>query len=84
MKKLTSLDIVVIVLSIGGTALSITTLLPALRRLRRHGRAWGRWARPVGCFPASLSNVCQSGSSRSRIRYSPYVVLFIVAARASN
>ena len=28
-------DIVAIVLSIGGTALSITTVLPALRRLRR-------------------------------------------------
>lgn len=34
-------DIVVIALSIGGTVLSITTLLPALRRLRRHWRAWG-------------------------------------------
>jgi hypothetical protein len=33
-------DLVVIVLSIGGTALSITTLMPALRRLRRHGRGW--------------------------------------------
>jgi hypothetical protein len=31
-------DIVVIVLSIGGTALSVTTLVPAWRRLRRHGR----------------------------------------------
>lgn len=31
-------DIVVIVLSIGGTALSVTTLLPAWRRLRRRGR----------------------------------------------
>ena len=36
-------DIVVIVLSIGGTALSMTTLLPALRRLRRRGRAFVRW-----------------------------------------
>jgi hypothetical protein len=59
-------DIVVIVFSIGGTALSITTILPALRRLRRNGRAWAR----------------QSGSSRRRIRYSPYVVLIIVVARA--
>jgi hypothetical protein len=32
-------DIVVIVLSIGGTVLSFTTMVPAWRRLRRHGRA---------------------------------------------
>jgi PepSY-associated TM region len=38
-------DIVVIVLSIGGTALSITTLLPAFRRLRRQARAFARWSR---------------------------------------
>jgi len=31
-------DIVVIVLSIGGTVLSVTTLLPALRRLRRRSQ----------------------------------------------
>jgi hypothetical protein len=31
-------DAIVIALSVGGTALSITTLLPAWRRLRRHGR----------------------------------------------
>jgi hypothetical protein len=31
-------DAVVILLSIGGTALSVTTLVPALRRLRRHAR----------------------------------------------
>jgi hypothetical protein len=36
-------DVVVIVLSLGGLALSSTTLLPALRRLRRHARAIGRW-----------------------------------------
>jgi len=36
-------DIVVIVLSIGGTALSVTTLLPTLRRLRRRERAFVRW-----------------------------------------
>ena len=31
-------DAVVIVLSLGGLALSVTTLMPAWRRLRRHGR----------------------------------------------
>ena len=31
-------DVVVIVLSIGGLALSATTLVPAWRRLRRHAR----------------------------------------------
>jgi len=36
-------DIVVIVLSIGGAALSVTTLLPTWRRLRRHARRFGRW-----------------------------------------
>jgi hypothetical protein len=32
-------DIVVIALSVGGTVLSVTTMVPAWRRLRRHGRA---------------------------------------------
>jgi hypothetical protein len=36
-------DIVVIVLSIGGTVLSVTSLLPAWRRLRGHGRRAMRW-----------------------------------------
>jgi hypothetical protein len=36
-------DIVVIVLSIGGTVLSFTTMLPAWRRLKRHGRALTAW-----------------------------------------
>ena len=36
-------DIVVIVLSIGGTVLSVTTMLPAWRRLKRHGRALAAW-----------------------------------------
>jgi hypothetical protein len=39
-------DIVVILLSIGGTVLSFTTMLPAIRRLRRHGRAAMAW-RPL-------------------------------------
>jgi hypothetical protein len=33
-------DAVVILLSIGGIALSVTSALPAWRRLVRHGRAW--------------------------------------------
>jgi hypothetical protein len=33
-------DIVVIGLSIGGVVMGVTTLLPAWRRLKRHGRRW--------------------------------------------
>ena len=33
-------DIVLVVLSLGGVALTMTTMLPAWRRLRRHARAW--------------------------------------------
>ena len=44
-------DMVVILLSIGGTVLSFTTLLPAIRRLRRHGRAVMAW-RPMKKFAA--------------------------------
>ncbi len=36
-------DIVVIALSIGGTSLSVTTMLPAWRRLTRRGRALAAW-----------------------------------------
>jgi uncharacterized iron-regulated membrane protein len=43
-------DAIVIALSIGGTVLSVTTLLPAWRRLRRQGRRIGgpvtAWLRP--------------------------------------
>jgi hypothetical protein len=39
-------DIVVVVLSIGGTVLSFTTMVPAWRRLRRHWRAATAW-RPL-------------------------------------
>ena len=35
-------DVVVIVLSIGGTVVSATTLVPAWRRLRRHAANLGR------------------------------------------
>lgn len=41
-------DVVLIVLSLGGIVLSVTTLLPAWRRLRRHVRAWGRPAEQSG------------------------------------
>jgi hypothetical protein len=43
-------DIVVIALSIGGTVLSVTTLLPAWRRLRRHAVRMKRsiWSRVPG------------------------------------
>jgi hypothetical protein len=44
-------DIVVILLSIGGTVLSFTTILPAIRRLRRHGRTVMAW-RPMKKFAA--------------------------------
>lgn len=36
-------DVVVIGLSLGGLALSVTTMLPAWRRLRRHARTIGRF-----------------------------------------
>lgn len=39
-------DIAAIALSIGGTVLSVTTMLPALRRLRRLGRAFRRYVLP--------------------------------------
>lgn len=45
-------DIVLIVLSVGGTVLSVTTLLPAWRRLRRHAR---RWAALAGVRASSRS-----------------------------
>jgi hypothetical protein len=38
-------DIVVIGLSIGGTVLSVTTLLPSFRRLFRHARHWAKTLR---------------------------------------
>jgi hypothetical protein len=36
-------DIVVVALSVGGTVLSFTTMVPAWRRLRRHWRAATAW-----------------------------------------
>ena len=49
-------DIVVILLSIGGTVLSFTTMLPAWRRLKRHGRAVTAW-RPSRRFAAPAAIV---------------------------
>lgn len=55
-------DVVLIVLSIGGVVLSVTTMVPAWRRLRRHARRWSRAeaasARPR--VPQSRSRVPQS------------------------
>jgi hypothetical protein len=42
-------DVIVIVLSIGGTILSFTTMLPAWRRLMRHARTFVAWLRRL--FP---------------------------------
>ena len=49
-------DIVVILLSIGGTILSFSTMVPAWRRLRRHGRALSAW-RPARRFTAPAAVV---------------------------
>jgi hypothetical protein len=43
-------DVVVIVLSIGGTVVSATTLVPAWRRLRRHAAKVGRKRRRASVF----------------------------------
>ena len=51
-------DATVIVLSIGGTALSITTLLPAWRRLRRHGRRLTRSAQVLS--PSTIKSSLSS------------------------
>jgi hypothetical protein len=54
-------DIVVIALSVGGTVLSVTTLLPAWRRLRRHlARAGHRWRSapsPVRALPVAAGRM---------------------------
>ena len=47
-------DIVVIGLSVGGLALSATTLLPAWRRLRRHVRRFGRQEARDGRIPSAI------------------------------
>ncbi len=47
-------DAVMIVLSLGGIALSATTFMAGLRRLRRHGRAWGSVAGRLSAFPRAL------------------------------
>ena len=56
-------DIVVIVLSLGGIALSVTTALPAWRRLKRHARAVAHGAlppAPVGPRPSPESTAAES------------------------
>jgi len=65
-------DIVVILLSLGGIAASVTSAWPAWRRLARHGSPFGRWAmprgarvrQPIGASPGA------SSSARSRDRLS--------------
>jgi hypothetical protein len=58
-------DIVVIALSIGGTVLSFTTMLPALRRLKRHARTLfpyrGRGAARFGARNRLNANSSRSG-----------------------
>jgi hypothetical protein len=49
-------DIVVVALSVGGTVLSLTTMVPAWRRLRRHWRAAIAW-RPAQRTTAPLRGV---------------------------
>jgi len=46
-------DIVVIALSAGGLALAVTTIVPAVRRFRRHAR---RLTRARKALPAHLGN----------------------------
>jgi hypothetical protein len=44
-------DIVVILLSLGGIAISVTSALPAWRRLVRHARAWAQIPKPKTQIP---------------------------------
>ncbi len=53
-------DIVVIVLSIGGTVLSLTTMVPAWRRLRRHWRSLRTWGPVRRCEAAPSRLVSDS------------------------
>ncbi|MGE3178223.1 MAG: PepSY domain-containing protein [Vicinamibacterales bacterium] len=55
-------DIVVIVLSIGGTLLSITTFVPAWRRLMRHGRAFVGRVRGGGAVRSRAPSVSRGPS----------------------
>ena len=48
-------DIVVIVLSIGGAVLSLTTMVPAWRRLRRHWRRFAAWRSGYAIRSASIA-----------------------------
>jgi len=47
-------DIVIIVLSVGGVAISVTSGLPAWRRLVKHGRAWRQRVRSRAGWPRDL------------------------------
>jgi hypothetical protein len=71
-------DVVVIVLSLGGLALSATTISASWHRLKRHGRRWTagrpagrpglhRWAPGLEAGPAVcvIRNRCQAGRARS-------------------
>jgi hypothetical protein len=60
-------DIVVIVLSIGGIAISVTSALPAWRRLVRQGRTW--WGRARGPVPdADVNSTPPVSPQRADIR----------------
>lgn len=64
-------DIVVIVLSLGGIALSATTLVPAIRRLRKRGRALAGGVRfglgtPAAVPPAEISTGVQMSETARR------------------
>jgi len=63
-------DIVVIVLSLGGIALSVTTALPAWRRLKRRARpfsAWGLPRRPVAHRPLSEATGGKTAASHDQL-----------------
>lgn len=63
-------DIVVIVLSIGGTVLSVTTMLPAWRRLQRYWRAMTAWRpRRSAALPPAFDRAL---SSRRRAAHSEH------------
>jgi hypothetical protein len=57
-------DIVVIVLSIGGTILSLTTMVPAWRRLRRHWRSI-RTSSPVKSYGGAPSRLVSDSPPHS-------------------
>jgi len=63
-------DLVVILLSIGGIAASVTSAWPAWRRLARHTAAFVRWAAPVARVHARIGappDASSSGRSADRV-----------------